>query len=73
MAILRRAINAYCKVSQKWPFMRSIKSDDVIANLVAQKGSVLSKRKRILIRIVFVVMSWCNYLLNVFMQMYRFC
>ena len=53
--------------------VRSIKSDDVIANLVAQKGSVLSKHKRILIRIVFVVMSWYNYLLNVFMQMYRFC
>ena len=49
--------------------VRSIKSDDVIANLVAQKGSVLSKRKPILIRIVFVVMSWYNYLLNVFMQM----
>ena len=36
--------------------VKSVKSGDVIANLAAQKGSVLSKRKRILIRI-FVVMS----------------
>ena len=53
--------------------MAILPSDDVIANLIAQKGSVLSKHKQILIRIVFVVMSWYNYLLNVFMQMYRFC
>ena len=35
--------------------VRGLKSGDVIVNLVAYKASVLSKRKRILIRIVFVV------------------
>ena len=46
MAIVRSLKSGDCEGSQ---------SGNVIVNLVAYRGSVLSKRKRMLMRIVFVV------------------